>query len=147
MPKDQRPPQQGELRALLRDLLVSEAGLEQTAATLIADRCIDAIDRRYFGHTAADAASPAGTEERLLLPERPFDPYSFGAVAILMSEGRTALAAKLAEIRRIEDLHLLARSQRLTIDPGATRIDDVRAAIINSAERRIAARRRVAASR
>jgi hypothetical protein len=147
MPKDSPTPQQGELRTFLRDLLVTEAGLEQTAAARIADRCVDAIDRRYFANAATDAAPSSQTAERLLLPERPFDPFSFGAVAILMSEGRTALAAKLAEIRRVEDLQRLARSQRLTIDPSASRIEDVRAAIIDSAERRIAARRRAAAAR
>ena len=145
--KDHRPPLQGELRTLLRDLLVAEAGLAQAAAARIADRCIEALDRRYFAPADSGAAQPAEIEERLLLPERPFDPFSFGAVAILMSEGRSALAAKLSEIKRIEDLHLLARSQRLTVDQGASRIDDVRAAIIDSAERRIAARRRAAATR
>lgn len=147
MRKDHRPPQQSELRALLRDLLVAEAGLEQTAATRIADLCTEAIDRRYFAHAEAGAARQADTDEQLLLPERPFDPFSFGAVAILMSEGRPALAAKLDQIRRVEDLHLLARSQRLSVDPALSGIEELRAAIMDSAERRIAARRRAAAAR
>jgi hypothetical protein len=43
-------------------------------------------------------------------------------------------------------LHLLARSQRLAIDPSLSRLEDLRVAIIDSAERRIAARRRAAAN-
>ena len=88
----------------------------------------------------------AETEERLLLPERPIDPYSFGAVAILMSEGRPALAAKLDQVKRAEDLHLLARSQRLSVDPELSGVEELRAAIMDSAERRIAARRRAAST-
>jgi hypothetical protein len=146
MTKAHRPPPQGELVTFLRDLLVADAGLERTVATRIADRCVEAIDRRYFAHNAPDVAPPAEGEERLLLPERLFDPFSFGAVAILMSEGRQALAARLNQVKRAEDLHLLARSQRLAIDPGLSQLEDLRAAIIESAERRIAARRRAAAS-
>ncbi len=130
----------------LRDLLVAEAGLTRTVATRIADRCVEAIDRRYFAPTVLDATRPAEGGERLLLPERPFDPFSFGAVAILMTEGREALAARLNQVQRAEDLHLLARSQRLAIEPSLSRLEDLRAAIIDSAERRIAARRRAAAS-
>ena len=130
----------------LRDLLVAEAGLERTVATRIADRCVEAIDRRYFARNAPDAVPPAEGEDRFLLPERPFDPFLFGAVAILMTEGRQTLAAHLDQVKRAEDLHLLARSQRLAIDPSLSRLEDLRAAIIDSAERRIAARRRAAAS-
>jgi hypothetical protein len=130
----------------LRDLLTAEAGLERTVATRIADRCVEAIDRRYFARNAPDAVRPAEGEDRLLLPERPFDPFSFGAVAILMTDGRQALAQRLNQVKRAEDLHLLARSQRLSIEPSLSRLEDLRAAIIDSAERRIAARRRAAAS-
>ncbi len=129
----------------LRDMLVAEAGLERTVATRIADRCVEAIDRRYFAQKTADAARPAEGADRLLLPERPFDPFAFGAVALLMTEGRHALATRLTQIKRVEDLHLLARSQRLAIEPSLTRPEDVRTAIIESAERRISARRRAAA--
>jgi hypothetical protein len=130
----------------LRDLLTTEAGLEKTVATRIADRCVEAIDRRYFARNEPDAAPPAEGKDRLLLPERPFDPFSFGAVAILMAEGRNALAQRLNQVKRAEDLHLLARSQRLAIEPSLSRLEDLRAAIIDSAERRIAARRRAAAN-
>jgi hypothetical protein len=145
MTKAHRPPPQGELRTVLRDLLMAEAGLERTLAARIADRCVEAIDRRYFARGETEAARPAEPEERLLLPERAFDPFSFGAVALLMTKGRPALAARLCEIKRAEDLHLLARSQRLAIEPSLTRLEDLRAAIMDSAERRIAARRRAAA--
>jgi hypothetical protein len=130
----------------LRDLLTTEAGLEKTVATRIADRCVEAIDRRYFARNEPDAAPPAEGKDRLLLPERSFDPFSFGAVAILMAEGRNALAQRLNQVKRAEDLHLLARSQRLAIEPSLSRLEDLRAAIIDSAERRIAARRRAAAN-
>lgn len=146
MAKTDRPPPQGELRTFLRDLLVAEAGLERTLAVRIADRCVEAMDRRYFAQNEIDTTHPAEPADRLLLPERTFDPYSFGAVALLMTEGRNALAARLSQIKRAEDLHLLARSQRLAIEPGLSRLDELRAAIIDSAERKIAARRRAAAA-
>jgi hypothetical protein len=146
MTKAHRPPPQAELRTLLRDLLTAEAGLERTLATRIADRCVEALDRRYFARNEIDTARPSEPEERLLLPEKAFDPFSFGAVALLMTEGRQGLAARLGQIKRPEDLHLLARSQRLAIDPSLSRLEDLRVAIIDSAERRIAARRRAAAN-
>jgi hypothetical protein len=145
MAKAQKPPPQGELCSYLRDLLTTEAGLEPALAARIAGRCVEALDRRYFSRTEISAARSSEPEQGLLLPEKAFDPFSFGAVALLMTEGRPALAERLAQITRAEDLHLLARSQRLTLDPGLTRLEDMRTAIIESAERRIAARRRAAA--
>ena len=75
---------------------------------------------------------------------RPFDPYAFSVVVTLVKKGREALIARLSEIDNIEDLRQLANAQHLGVDPHLARVDDVRQAIVNGAEKRIASRRAAA---
>jgi hypothetical protein len=126
------------LRNRFRDVFVVETGLKRMEATRLANRCVELIVECGIQPAAATAGSkPPG----LPSPERSFDPYLFGAVAVLMREGRGRLCARLQEIRTIDDLRHLARAQNLSIPSGVSRIDEMRLALLESAERRVAHRR------
>jgi len=125
------------LRNRFRDVFVAEAGLKQAGATRLANRCVELVNECNTQPNDADA------EPAQCLPTRgrAFDPYIFGAVAVLMREGRNRLLARLEEITTIEDLRLLARAQSLSIPLGISRVDEMRLALLESAERRVAHRR------
>lgn len=82
------------------------------------------------------APAPAGP--------RAFDPYAFSVVVTLVKKGPDALLARLAEIQEVEHLRLLANAQHLGVDQKLTGADDLRQAIIEGAERRLAGRRAAA---
>lgn len=75
---------------------------------------------------------------------RPFDPYAFSVVVTLVKKGPDALLARLAEIKEVENLRLLANAQHLGIDQKIAQADDLRHAILQGAERRVAGRRAAA---
>ena len=69
-----------------------------------------------------------------------FDPFSPNIVVLLRTQGRAAVLAALAGIDSEDELRLLAREQRLSLAPDLTSPQELRAAIVNAAERRIANR-------
>ncbi len=77
-------------------------------------------------------------------PEPSFDPYAFSAMVILAKQGREGLAKRLAEIKSVEHLNKLADAQHLGFDRSLTKIDDIRKALLASAEQRLADRRAAA---
>lgn len=70
----------------------------------------------------------------------PFDPYSPNVIVVVRKEGRKAALAALDAIESVDDLRRLAREQRLSIGDEPVTAEDVRAAIVTAAERRIANR-------
>ena len=126
------------LRNRFRDVFVAEAGLKRARATRLANRCIDLV---VECNTQPDGIKPS---QGLPSPGRVFDPYVFGAVAFLMREGRNHLLAQLEQITTVDDLLLLARAQNLSIPAGVSRMDEMRLAVVESAERRVAHRRAAA---
>jgi len=142
MARTQRGSPHRELKARLREMFIAEVGLKPAQATRLAKRCIELIVAGD-AHPKKAAASPRAT--RASAPSDAFDPFHFGAVVVLMKEGRRRLEARLGAITSREDLLSLANAQHLPVEPGLSRIEDVRSAIVESAERRIA-RRRMAAS-
>jgi len=127
------------LRNRLRDVFIAEAGLSRRKASRLATRCIDVIADCSAKPLAVDKASQCQPS-----PAPLFDPYAFGAVAVLMREGRDRLLARLEAITTIEHLRLLAQAQNLSIPAALRRIDEVRLAVVESAEGRIAQRRAAA---
>jgi hypothetical protein len=71
---------------------------------------------------------------------KPFDPFALNIVLLVRKAGRSGALGALAAIDSVDDLRLLAREQRLSIgaEPGSAA--EVRAAIVQAAERRIANR-------
>lgn len=126
-----------ELKARIRAMFIAEVGLKPAQATRLAKRCIELMEGEALHREAA--ASPPATSASA--PGDTFDPFRFGAVVVLMKEGRRQLETRLRAISRKDDLLLLAHAQHLPVDPGLSRIEDVRRAIIESAERRVARRR------
>jgi hypothetical protein len=93
---------------------------------------------------AAAAAMPTreepSTRAQSAVPGASFDPFSPNVVVILRMSGRAAVLAALAAIDKEEHLRLLAREQRLNVGADVASLAELRAAIVNAAERRIANR-------
>ncbi|MDX2158455.1 MAG: hypothetical protein SFW09_18300 [Hyphomicrobiaceae bacterium] len=73
-----------------------------------------------------------------------FDPYSPNVVVAIRTRGREAVLDQLGRIEDVDNLRLLAREQQLGIASDLSRPDEIRAAIVAAAERRIANRRAAA---
>ena len=69
-----------------------------------------------------------------------FDPFTPNIIVVLRQGGSDAALAALATIESAEDLHTLAREQRLHIDGDLSSIAAIRLAIVTAAERRVANR-------
>lgn len=80
------------------------------------------------------------TRAQSAVPGASFDPFSPNVVVIVRTSGRAAALAALAAIDKEEHLRLLAREQRLNVGPDVASLAELRAAIVNAAERRVANR-------
>lgn len=128
---------------LLCEIFRSDPEIDPVMADNLAEFCLRSLDRWMAerasmaenGHGAAN-----GPDSSTL-----FDPYEIGAVATILEEGSDALLARLERITSAEHLLELAACQHLTVPADAVMLEDIRAAIVLSAERRID--RRVKASR
>lgn len=140
-----------ELRALVARAVEKEPGLPEGAARRIVDRILRQSGRlaEIGAALSADApaakspvgaCAPVGPAE----PAEAFDPYALGAVVTLHRHGAGVLMERLVEITRIEDLAHLAAAQNLAVKPGWSTADELRAAIVRSAEQRLAERRAAA---
>jgi len=69
-----------------------------------------------------------------------FDPFSPNVIVVVRKAGRDAALAELGAIDSADNLRLLAREQRLTVDADLSSVAELRAAIVAAAERRIANR-------
>ena len=70
----------------------------------------------------------------------PFDPFSPNVIVAVRKSGRDAALAALGGIDSADHLRLLAREQRLAVPADLSSAEDLRAAIVAAAERRIANR-------
>jgi hypothetical protein len=69
-----------------------------------------------------------------------FDPYSPNVIVVVRKSGREAALAALVGIDSADHLRLLAREQRLAVPADVRSAQELRAAIVAAAERRIANR-------
>lgn len=96
---------------------------------------------------AADGAAAGEAAESVAASgpaEATFDPYTPNVIVTVRTEGRGKALAALAAIASIENLRLLAREQQLSIGDGPVTADEIRTAIVDAADRRIANRRAAA---
>ena len=91
--------------------------------------------RRDAGMQSPAIATPAPTAA-----SPGFDPFSPNIVVVLRKSGRDAALVALGGIDSTDDLRLLAREQRLSVPPDVSSAEELRAAIVAAAERRIANR-------
>ncbi|WP_139247708.1 hypothetical protein [Hyphomicrobium sp. CS1GBMeth3] len=144
-----------ELRALVVRAVQQEAGLPEGAARRIANRILRQSERiaeiasglrdqATAVHAAAAAESPSAVVQTPTVELAEFDPYAIGAVVTLHRHGASGLMDRLSEIRRVEDLARLAAAQNLAVRPGWATADELRVAIVRSAEQRLAERRAAA---
>jgi hypothetical protein len=69
-----------------------------------------------------------------------FDPFSPNVIVVIRKSGRDAALAALAGIDNADQLRQLAREQRLAVPADVASAQELRAAIVTAAERRIANR-------
>lgn len=94
------------------------------------------------GALAVVEAEPAIT----IAPEivEPFDPFGINVIVVLRTAGKDAALEALNQVADTENLRLLAREQRLSVDEDLATTEALSAAIVAAAERRIANRRAAA---
>jgi hypothetical protein len=90
-------------------------------------------------------ARPADVQPAPIAPRTepvaaPFDPFSINVVVLLRTGGRERLLGALECIDSADNLRLLAREQRLSVGAETTTPAELRAAIVQAAERRVANR-------
>ena len=83
---------------------------------------------------------PAPTAPRAESAVTPFDPFSINVVVLLRTGGRERLLGALESIDSADHLRLLAREQRLSVGADLTSPAELRGAIVQAAERRVANR-------
>jgi hypothetical protein len=88
---------------------------------------------------AADV-EPAPIAPRAEPVSAPFDPFSINVVVLLRTGGRERLLGALESIDSVDNLRLLAREQRLSVGADLTSPAELRGAIVQAAERRVANR-------
>lgn len=117
-----------------------EAEQEPQAAPVANAKSVDkkSTEAKLAGK-AKPAPQPASVEA-----EKPFDPYAFSAMSVLVKQGKDALAKRLADIKSVEHLKQIADAQHLGINRSLTKIEDVRKAVLAATEQRLADRRAAA---
>ena len=83
---------------------------------------------------------PAPIAARIEPVAVPFDPFSINVVVLLRTGRHERLLGALEDIDSADNLRLLAREQRLSVGGDMTSPAQLRAAIVQAAERRVANR-------
>jgi 3-oxoacyl-ACP reductase-like protein len=138
-----------ELRAVVERALAKEAELSEGAKRRVVNRILRQSDRiAEIGEAlcAAAAAAPVAISTVAATEPEPqdFDPYAIGAVVTLQRHGADALLDRLAGIKSVENLRSLAVAQNLALKTDWSNADQLRVAIVQSAEQRLAERRAAA---
>ena len=99
----------------------------------------DIAQVRLRKHAGANLTTPLSSQPPAASPS-PFDPFSPNVIVVVRTSGRDAALAALGSIDSMDNLRLLAREQRLTVSPDLSSAEELRAAIVTAAERRVANR-------
>lgn len=132
--------------AYLRQVVASESDLGTDATERLAER-LQAEISRVWVRTSAPAmadAHPEPPESDAPASATDFDPFTPNVIVVVRTAGRDKALAALGQIAAAENLRVLAKHQQLGIDADLAEPDEIRAAIIAAAERRIANRRAAA---
>jgi len=95
---------------------------------------------RTQARTNSEAPPPAVCLPTPAAGTSAFDPFSPNVIVVIRKSGRDAALFALAGIDSAEQLRLLAREQRLAVPANVSSAQELRAAIVAAAERRIANR-------
>ncbi|RTL66661.1 MAG: hypothetical protein EKK41_18275 [Hyphomicrobiales bacterium] len=94
---------------------------------------------------ALEAFTASAPSAPIELPRAaPFDPFAINVIVVLRTEGKDAALEALNAVADADNLRLLAREQRLSVDEDLVTPEALSAAIVAAAERRIANRRAAA---
>lgn len=134
-----------ELRALIEGALAKEPGLSDGAARRVANRILRQSSRlAEIGQALGVVEVQEAAVVEVEAPVQEFDPYSIGAVVTLQRLGAGGLLDRLAGIKSVENLRSLAVAQNLSLKTEWSNADELRTAIVHSAEQRLAERRAAA---
>lgn len=148
-----------EIRAIVTRAVSMEAGVSQAATRRIINRILRESERLADIGKRLDASvqtSPAQTltPQELAAMQAPvvvlegehddFDPYAIGAVVTLHKLGAGGLMERLVTVASTKNLERLARAQNLAINGSWSNADELRAAIVQCAEQKLAERRAAA---
>lgn len=135
-----------QLRAMIKAALAKEPSLSDDVARRIVNRVLRQADRIAeigVALRASDEERPAAVDVEAP-QQRVFDPYEIGAVVTLQRLGADGLLNSLSGIRSVEELRSLAAAQNLSIKTDWSNADELRLAIVQGAEQRLADRRAAA---
>jgi hypothetical protein len=133
------------LRATIEAALSKEPSLADDVARRIVNRVLrqaSQIAEIGVALRAAEQEKQAAVEAQA--QPRAFDPYEIGAVVTLQRLGADGLLSRLSGIGSVEELRSLAVAQNLSIKTDWSNADELRVAIVQGAEQRLADRRAAA---
>ncbi|MDX2201691.1 MAG: hypothetical protein NW223_03000 [Hyphomicrobiaceae bacterium] len=139
------------LRGEIAQLRVRQGAHE--AAGAVGESAAEAGNGEAIEVHAGGSAAPADRETMAGSPSRraavataaePFDPFAINVIVVLRTAGKDAALKALNGIGDADNLRLLAREQRLSVDDDLSTTEALTAAIVAAAERRIANRRAAA---
>jgi hypothetical protein len=127
--------------------LAKEPGLSDGVARRVTNRILRQSSRlAEIGEAlgVVEVQEAVVVEVEAPVPVQEFDPYSIGAVVTLQRLGAGGLLDRLAGIKSVENLRSLAVAQNLSLKTEWSNADELRTAIVHSAEQRLAERRAAA---
>jgi len=145
-----QPSAREELRRLFERALMAEPGIgADTASRAVrrlmrrTRRIVELSDGLKTG-ARRKLSPPPKTQQQLPASLAPssveateFDPFAFSAVVVLARFGRGALMDRLIAIEKLEHLRKLAAAQHLCVGSAIEDPAELRAAIVEAAERRM----------
>lgn len=153
LPEDARERIVRQLRSEIAQLRIRTSARDSAAAAIEESQSAPAP----AAQEPATAAEPASQENTVAAPlaapsppielpttASPFDPFAINVIVVLRTEGKDAALEALNAVADAENLRILAREQRLSVDEDLATPEALSAAIVAAAERRIANRRAAA---
>jgi hypothetical protein len=141
-----------KMHAFFRAHIRRETSLDDAAAERLAAALTKVVNRMLVwelpdaNESAVAAEKPARgshAAERHARAEN-FNPYLFSVIVVLTKHGRDGLLKRLQEIRSVKHLRAFAEAQHVPVAPTLKRSEDIRKAIVATAEQRLADRKAAA---
>lgn len=156
------------MRAFFHAHIRRETALDEKAAAKLTEALVKAVNRMLVWEAPEISDAGAGAPPRATgkakhkvatgkitaepkpaggkadAGDKPFDPYVFSAMVVLVKTGRDGLMKRLQDIKSAADLKVFAEAQHLAIDRNLAKLDELRKAIATAAERRLADRKAAA---
>lgn len=142
-----------EMRAFFRVHIRRETSLDDGEAKRLAAALTRAISRMLVWEVPRESEADASTHPAPAAPQLPpellpkaeaFNPYLFSVIVVLTRQGPDGLLKRLQDIKTAENLLAFAHAQHVPVDPSIEKPEDIRKAIVEAAQRRLADRKAAA---